>query len=139
MSYGLYFPSPCLPSMANKFSHQSGSFHTHNFGLGLLKLNKFDISKVYSFDCFSHYTNFQHNFPYVCVCQLTMADCMQFDCFGDPLFVVRSTGLSTDFRLEQSVDQCGLPQTALTCRHIKTNTFNHSQVCLRRFTIDWRQ
>ena len=49
-----------------------------------------------------------------------MADCLQFDCFGDLLFIVRRAGLPADFGLEQSVDQRGLAQTTLTCRHRKT-------------------
>lgn len=48
---------------------------------------------------------------FVCVCVngLTMADCVQCDCFGDLLFVVRCAGLPADFGFEQSVDQRGLP------------------------------
>ena len=53
-----------------------------------------------------------------------MADCLQFDCFGDLLFIVWCAGLPADFGLEESVDQCGLAQTTLTCRHRKTKQYN---------------
>lgn len=41
-------------------------------------------------------------------CGPTVADFMQFYCFGDLLFVVRRAGLAADFGLEQSVNQSGL-------------------------------
>ena len=58
-----------------------------------------------------------------------MADCMQFNCFGDLLVVAGRAGLPADFGLEQSVDQRGLPQTTLTCRHTKTRALNQSLRC----------
>lgn len=55
-----------------------------------------------SFD-FPHKTEL--NVPYVCVFQPTVTDCLQFDCFEDPLLVVGCAGLPADLGLEQSVDQ----------------------------------
>ena len=52
-----------------------------------------------------------------------MADGVQFDCFGDLLFVVGRARLPAHFGLEQRVDERRLPQTALTCTHTHKQCF----------------
>lgn len=52
-----------------------------------------------------------------CFWKPTVAYRSQFHCFVDTLLTSGRAGLSADFGLEQSIDQRGFAQTALTCTH----------------------